>query len=350
MPDEAFPSAGHTVAQHLRPEHEALSWEGAIEVVHAPDGSRPWRLPYSRIGLFPTEALQMRAAMCAGVRIVFDTDSTTVAGSAPAPIDPDLSPIDLVVDGGPALSTRVGGDGRFRFPGLPTTRKTVELWLPQYGDFRLTELVVDEGSQVWRTTRPERPRLLVYGSSITQCRDATSPTRTWPALVAAEFGADLTCLGMAGQCHLDPMVARVLRDRPAELIVTCLGINVYGSGSFDSRSFLPAVLGFLSTVRDGHPGVPIVVLSPIVSPTREDRIGGADLTLADVRAEVHRAVHILRDHDDTALHVIDGRTILGPEHAYLLHDGIHPDAEGYQHLARRLSTALHALDVVGGAA
>lgn len=332
--------------RHIRPDHDALTWAGAIEVEHTRLGSRPWRLPYSQLGLFPTDALRMRAAMCAGVRIVFDTNSTTVAGRAAAPVDPDLTPIDLVLDRQPTSSTGVGNAGWFRFSGLPAVRKTVEVWLPQYGDFRLADLVVDEGSQVWRSAQPQRPRLLVYGSSITHCRDAASPTRTWPALVAAEFGADLTCLGLAGQCHLDPMVARVLRDRPADLIVTCLGINVYGNGSFNSRSFLPAVLGFLSTLRDGHADVPIVVMSPIVSPSRENEIGGADLTLADLRAEVHRAVRILRDHGDTALHVVDGRDILGSEHAHLLHDGIHPDAEGYQHMARGLSATLRALDAI----
>ena len=328
---------------HIGPDHDALTWEGAIEVEHTPHGSRPWRLPFSRIGLFPTEALRQRAAMCAGVRIVFDTDSTAVAGRAAAPVDPDLSPIDLVVDGRPASSTRVGSDGWFRFSGLSVGRKTVELWLPQYGDFWLTDLMVDEGSQVCRSARPQRPRLLVYGSSITHCRDAESPTRTWPALVAAEFGADLTCLGLAGQCHLDPMVARVLRDRPADLVVTCLGINVYGNGSFNSRSFLPAVLGFLSTLRDGHEGVPIVVMSPIVSPAREHKLGGANLTLAEIRGEVHRAARILKDHGDTALHVVDGRDILGSQHAHLLHDGLHPDAQGYQHMARAMNATLRGL-------
>ncbi|MGW2515246.1 SGNH/GDSL hydrolase family protein [Streptomyces scopuliridis] len=332
--------------RHVRPDHDALTWEGAIEVEHASHESRPWRLPHSRIGLFPTEALRTRAAMGAGVRIVFETDSTTVAGRIAAPVDPDLAPIDLVVDGGAASSTHVGGDGRFRFGGLPMGRKTVELWLPHYGDIRLTDIGVDEGGQLWRPDRPRRPRLLVYGSSITHCRDAASPTQTWPALVAAEFGADLTCLGLAGQCHLDPMVARVLRDRPADLIVACLGINVYGNGSFNSRSFLPAVLGFLSTLRDGHQGVPIVVVSPIASPSREDEIGGADLTLTEIRAEVHRAVHILSDHGDAALYLVDGRRVLGAAHAHLLHDGLHPNAKGYRHMARSLSETLRDLDIV----
>jgi GDSL-like Lipase/Acylhydrolase family len=337
------------VERFVRPDHDALIWEGAIEVVHGPDGSRPWRLPYSQIELFPTEALRALAAMGAGVRIVFDTDSTTVAGSAAAPVVQVLSPVDLVVDGGPARSTRVQEDGRFQFSGLPAGRKRVELWLPQYGDFRLLSLGVDECSEIWRPEHPLRPRLLVYGSSITHCRDALSPTQTWPALLASEFGADLTCLGLDGQCHLDPMVARVLSNRPAELIVACLGINVHGSGSYNSRSFLPTVLGFLSTLRDGHADIPIVVLSPIVSPSRETEIGGADLTLAGIRTEVHRAVRILQDEGDANLHAVDGRDILGHDHAHLLHDGIHPNAEGYRHMARKLVTTLRTLDVVNQA-
>jgi hypothetical protein len=33
-----------------------------------------------------------------------------------------------------------------------------------------------------------------------------------------------------------------------------------GDGSFGSRSILPAALGFHSTLRDGHPSGPIVVV------------------------------------------------------------------------------------------
>jgi lysophospholipase L1-like esterase len=45
------------------------------------------------------------------------------------------------------------------------------------------------------------------------------------------------------------------------------------------------------------------------------------------------------------MHLVDGRDILGSEHAHLLYDGIHPDAEGYQHMARALDAALRDLDI-----
>jgi lysophospholipase L1-like esterase len=59
----------------------------------------------------------------------------------------------------------------------------------------------------------------------------------------------------------------------------------------------------------------------------------------------HNGRRIRPDHGDTAMHLVDGRDILGSEHAHLLYDGIHPDAEGYQHMARALDAALRDLDI-----
>ncbi|MFF4600730.1 hypothetical protein [Amycolatopsis sp. NPDC001319] len=93
----------------------------------------------------------------------------------------------------------------------------------------------------------------------------------------------MRCLGFAGQCHLDPVVARFIRDTPAELISVCLGSNVYRHCTFSARSFVPAVTGFLQTVRDGHPDTPLVVMTPIVCPTGEREPNAVGLTLADIR-------------------------------------------------------------------
>ena len=39
------------------------------------------------------------------------------------------------------------------------------------------------------------------------------------------------------------------------------------------RAFGPAVHGFLDTIRDGHPDVPLLVVSPILCPIHEDTPG-----------------------------------------------------------------------------
>ncbi|MFC8801470.1 GDSL-type esterase/lipase family protein [Promicromonospora sp. NPDC057138] len=331
--------------REIRADDDVLTWAGAVDVEHTPGWSRAWRLPHDRIALFPGGELRSRAAMPAGVRLVLGTDARVLAGLAA--VQGVEVPLDAVVDGAIVASAPVGPEGSFVLD-LPPGDKLLELWLPQFGTFRLVSLAVEDGARVWAaSSKPAggsaRPKLVAYGSSLTQCRQAASPARTWPALVARELGLDLTCLGFAGEAHLDPMVARVVRDLPADVVVACLGINVYGAGSFSERSLLPALLGFLSTVRDGHPGVPVLVISPLASPRREDRLGRAGLTLAQVRDQVADAVGLLTAHGDPDLHLLDGRSVLGPDHAHLLDDGLHPGPAGYELMASVIGPVVRKL-------
>lgn len=336
--------------REIRADDDVLAWEGAVSVEHAPGWSRAWRLPHDRIGLFPGGALRTRAAMPAGVRVVLGTDARVLAGRAA--VQGVEVPLDAVVDGVIVASAPVGPGGSFVLD-LPPGDKRVELWLPQFGTFRLVSVAVEDGARVWAGVAApgdpvrRRPRFVAYGSSLTQCRQAASPARTWPALVARELGLDLTCLGFAGEAQLDPMVARVVRDLPADVVVACLGINVYGAGTFSARSLLPALLGFLSTVRDGHPGVPVLVVSPVASPRREAVVGRAGLTLEQVRDQVADAVGLLVAHGDPDLHLLDGRSVLGPEHAHLLDDGLHPGPAGYEHMASVIAPAVRDLLLAG---
>lgn len=322
----------------VRPDDPELVWCGAVDVRHTPQWSQAWRLPHDQIGLFHDENLRSCAGMATGVRIRFITDSSIIAGrSEPADDWTDLTPMDLVVNGEVFGSVLASADGRFAFDVLPDGEKTIELWLPQYGTLRLNALELSDGATLRPAEPVGGPRLVTYGSSITQCRAAASPTQTWPAIVARQLGLDLTCLGFGGQCHLDSMVARVIRDLPADVIIACVGINIYGGGTLNKRSFLPAILGFMATVRDGHPGIPILVISPIHSPSREAIAGPGGMTLAEMRAEVAHAVELLRDHGDDDTHLLDGNDVLGPDKTDMLFDGVHPDNEGYRMMANAIA-------------
>lgn len=333
----------------ISPDDAALIWEGAVEVEHHGGYSRAWRLPTNKLNLFPGEHLRSRAGMAAGVRIRFDTDSRQLACRVALlgeTLADDVSPFDLVLNGRLFASTPIDDDKTVTFPDLPPGKKKAELWLPQFGEIGVIELAVDGFSSIMHPKPPGKPGLLVYGSSITGCKTASSPTRTWPAIVANNLGLDLTCLGFGGECHLDQVVARLMKDLPSDLIFMCLGINVYGAGTFNQRSWLPALLGFVSTVRDGHPQTPIVVMSPIGSPSRENEEGPGGLTLQEVRATVGNAVDLLRGHGDEYLYYLDGLDIVATSESDLLFDGLHPGPEGYEHMAKRITTRLTDLGVV----
>ena len=83
---------------------------------------------------------------------------------------------------------------------------------------------------------------------------------------------------------------------------------MHNYGSLSLRSFAQAALGFLATVRDGHPTVPLLVLSPvhgsgwredgscsalIVAPDRE-AVDPRYPTLSQMRAELERVVGLLQ--------------------------------------------------------
>lgn len=292
---------------------------GHAELVEVAGRLVPRRLPSG--ALHPR--LDEAARMPAGVRLEFDTDARGFGWDVEITGPGD---VDVVIDG-----TLVRRAPTVHVDGLPAGRKRVRVWLPQSSQVSLGAL--DVRGDV--APAPEGPRWIAYGSSITQCRLAAGPSETWPALVATALGWSLRCLGFAGECHLDPAVARFIRDTEADVISLCVGVNIHGAASFSARTLGPALEGFVRTIREGHPDTPILLTTPLHAPEREQQPNALGLTLADVRAEVAAAA--------PDLPVVDGTSILGPADAGLLDDGLHPGAEGYRLIADRLRPHLAAL-------
>ena len=93
---------------------------------------------------------------------------------------------------------------------------------------------------------------------------------------------------------------------------------------------------FISTVREGHPKTPIVVITPLFAPNREGKPNAVGLTLDDVRECVELGAR--RDPD---IQLIDGRTVLSVDEARALYaDDVHPGPDGYRLIGERLTTLL----------
>lgn len=307
-----------------------LSWQGQVSLERTESYTRPWRIPFDQKSLF-SPALLGRAAMAAGVRVTFRSSSRTIKGRF-QPLE-GTHQVDLCLDGKYFASEELKEGEPFGFAGLPSGEKSFELWLPQGGNFALEELEVDEGSALQALSDP-RPRWITYGSSITHCGGAASPTRTWPAIVARKRNLHLTCLGFGGQCHLDVQVARTIRDLPADYLSICAGINIYGQGSLNERTFGPALIGFVQILREKHPKTPILLISPIYGFQRETTPNNVGWTLNDYRQAVAEAAGILREAGDDHVQSFDGRRLLDADAETLMPDRLHPNAEGYEVLGQ----------------
>ncbi|MFD4135156.1 GDSL-type esterase/lipase family protein [Streptomyces goshikiensis] len=370
---------------------DARVLRGALDVEATEHGVLPHRLPARARRQFPDGYLAMIEAQPSGVRVAFHTEATTVELDVlptrtvypGAPATPD-GLYDLVVDGRltgrttvtggnvrtvdmttGSMETTPGPPGTARFAGLPAGGKDVEIWLPHRETVELialrtdapVEALPDRGRRVW----------LHHGSSISHGSNAAGPTEIWPAVAAARGGVELINLGLGGNALLDPFVARALRDTPADLISVKIGINLANTDLMRLRAFVPAVHGFLDTIRDGRPEVPLLVVSPILCPIQEDTPGpvapdfsGQKLSFRALgdpaeRAQGKLTLNVIRDElaritaqraaEDPNLHYLDGRTLYGEaDFAELpLPDALHPDTAAHRRIGERFAEhAFHA--------
>ncbi|MEU4220670.1 SGNH/GDSL hydrolase family protein [Actinoplanes sp. NPDC026623] len=154
--------------------------------------------------------------------------------------------------------------------GLPAGRHRVEIWLPHNESVELVELRADAPIE---PDDAEPPLWAHHGSSISHGSNPPAPSETWPAVAARRVGVELRNLGLGGIALVDPFLARVIRDAPADYLSVKLGINVVNLDAMRLRAFVPAVHGFLDTIRDGHPDTPLVLISPLFCAIHEDTPG-----------------------------------------------------------------------------
>ncbi|CAO5254583.1 GDSL-type esterase/lipase family protein [Frankia sp. AgKG'84/4] len=348
VPSGHGPLAGATdptdPPEQFAPTDSRLAWEGAVEVTGEAPWWQFWRLPPRGLAVSPAAPLAGLASVPAGVRAAIRTDARVIGLSVLA-ADQDAGVLDVVVDGELAGRHRVAGE----HPGpvqieveLPGRLAVVEIWLPHRGVV-LVGAIRLFGHTTVRPSPHAGPRWVVYGSSITQSLFAAGPSETWTALAARALGWRLHNLGFAAQAYLDPTVARGIRALPADIITLELGINVYLRAGFSPRTWAPAVQGFVETIREGHPRTPVVVVSPLVAPGREDRPNAVGATLAEIRDGVVAAVDALRELGDPDLHLIDGRSLVGSADRAVLLDDLHPSPVGEELIAQRVSVMLRAL-------
>ncbi|MFD1860238.1 lipase [Aeromicrobium camelliae] len=268
-------------------------------------------------------------------------------------LETDLLTGESAMHGGPAHVTTLSG--------LPSRSKCVELWLPHNESIELVDLRTDapvapleaDGVPVW----------VHYGSSISQGSNAATPSRIWPAVAARRLGVSLHNLGLGGSAMVDPFIARTIRDATADLISLKLGINVVNLDAMRLRTFVPAVHGFLDTIRDGHPTTPLYLVSPVFCGIHETTPGPGSVDVATLGSDQVKftatgqegdtalgrlSLTVVRDalaeivdrrRDDPQLHYVDGLALYGEVDAveHPLPDALHPDTATHELIGNRFA-------------
>jgi len=337
-------------------------FDGHVDLRRRPGSLQPLRLPVAELPFY--DPFNRWVGSCAtGCRLRFSTDSRRVVLSATQRLLANANDgerrgaYDLFVDGqrvargwgtgGAQISLEQGsaiGDEAFEiaFDALPAGEKLVEIWLPQAATVSVTGLAIDDGASL--SPAPDtRPRVLFHGSSITHGMEAEGATANWPAVAAGLAGVDHLNLGWAGSCLLSGMAARIIRDQRADAIVLKLGINVHSEGQLKDRVFVDSAHSMISIIRERHVKTPILVISPIYSPPRDEDGQQGGPSLRQMRGLLEQVVEIRRKAGDEAISYLSGLELFGPADIALLPDELHPNTEGYRLMGERF----HALKLSG---
>jgi lysophospholipase L1-like esterase len=236
----------------------------------------------------------------------------------------------------------LGGDG--------AREREVTVWLPQAAAVTIHGGAAD--APVRPAPRGDALQWTHYGSSISHGFDADHATGPWPIQAARQLGWELTNLSLAENAMLDPFVARVIAERPTDLISLKVGLNLVTGDAMRRRTFIPALHGFLDRIRDAQPNTPIALITALGCPILEDEtgpaldvlpakteatprhipVGDGSLTLTRTREIV---AEVAAAREDPLLTVVDGLSLFGLDDADMLVDNIHPNQDGHDLIAQR---------------
>ena len=186
---------------------------------------------------------------------------------------------------------------------------------------------------------PPQPRWLAYGDSIAEGWIASGPAGAWPAIAGRRFGLDVVNLGYAGSARGELVSAEHVATLDADVISITHGTNCWSRIAHSAEQMAANTTAFLRVVRAGHPGIPIVVASPIVRPDGEATANKLGATHADIREAMERSTQTVIDDGDNLITLVSGASVVEPG---LLADGIHPGDEGHAVLAEVFGGAVAA--------
>ena len=272
----------------------------------------------------------------AGGRIRFKTDSPYIAlnvKNLPRPPMPQLTLVaqvgfDLYIEGEyynsfvPPSNLTVGYESVIDFP--TSEMREITLNFPLYYGVEDVYVGLKEGSKLEEASDYlDIPRILYYGSSITQGGCANRPGNTYEAIIARETNVDFVALGFGGGAKGEPAMAEYIAAQDMSLFVLDYDHNAPNPEFLDETHE-----NFFKIVRKAHPSLPVLMISrPVFYPTPDE------LVRRDIVKKTYENALAAGDKN---VYFIDGTTLLEECKNNGTVDGIHPTDYGFACMARKI--------------
>lgn len=272
----------------------------------------------------------------AGGRIRFKTDSPYIAlnvKNLPRPPMPQLTLVaqvgfDLYIDGEyynsfvPPSNLTVGYESVIDFP--TSEMREITLNFPLYYGVEDVFVGIKEGSTLEEASDYlDIPKIVYYGSSITQGGCANRPGNTYESIIARETNVDFVSLGFGGGAKGEPAMAEYITGLDMSLFVLDYDHNAPDPEFLDETHE-----NFFKIVRNAHPELPILMISrPVYYPKPEEIVR---------RNIVKKTYENAIAAGDKNVYFIDGTTLLEECRNNGTVDGIHPTDYGFHCMARKI--------------
>jgi lysophospholipase L1-like esterase len=230
-----------------------------------------------------------------------------------------------------SLCPTVQGERKYTlFENAEGTQKDITIYLPLYAKFIVKGIGIDSEAELSPPSfRLELP-LVFYGSSIVQGNGASRPSMTYPAIIARRMDADFINLGFGGNGIAEKEVVDLINE-----IDACCYIFDLGKSFRKSKQPYEDYLNMLKKLRDNHPDVPLICITPIYSIKEAESKEYRDIS-ERLRNIMRDAGRQCIDSGDKNVIIVEGLELIEPGDHELFQDNVHPNDSGYMLIANKL--------------
>ena len=134
------------------------------------------------------------------------------------------------------------------------------VYLPLYSSLTSLFVGVNKGAKIRASEADNSPKIIIYGTSITQGASASRPGLAYPAILSRHLRATVYNMGFSGSGKMEPKMAEVIGHMSADLyILDCVP-------NMTADLIHKRVIPFVHILRKIKPNIPILFLE---SPIRE---------------------------------------------------------------------------------
>lgn len=213
------------------------------------------------------------------------------------------------------------------------------VYLPLYSSLTDLSVGIDSGATIGSPKTQTRPKIVIYGTSITQGAAASRPGLAYPAILSRALNATVYNMGFSGSGKMEPKMAEVIGHMNADLYILDCVPNM--TAELISQRVIP----FVHLLRKIKPGVPILFLE---SPVRETSFWDQKIkiSMAAQNRAIHEAFSALQKQGVGNIYYQDSKGFTGQDHEATI-DGTHLTDVGFSRLVpiveKRVQQILPAL-------